>query len=319
MAKDFTHGLKIKSFDEIFGNSGDGSALEQAAVQIKLNELHSFKDHPFRVVDDEDMEELVQSIQEIGVITPIEVRPDQNGYEIISGHRRTFASRKAGLTMIPAIINELPDYLAVLRMTAANKYRSTIYPSEKAHAYKMQYEALKEKVRVEREDGIKQDKRTDALLADSVGETRSTVQRYLKLNNLTEDLLGLVDSGDLSLTAAQPLANLEYPAQELIYTIWDMYHRPKLSQEVCEELYAIYLNQKDTLRENDILMCFGLLKEVRVKPVKVTLNEKRLSRYFPNDYSQERIEEIIDKLLTDWAKENEFEYLKREGSIENGE
>lgn len=311
MARDFTKGLNLKSYEEIMGKSSGDSESAQSTIQIKISDLHDFKNHPFKVVDDEDMEELVQSIQEIGVTAPIEVRPDREGYEIVSGHRRTYASKKAGLLEIPAIVKEMPDYMAVLRMTAANKYRSKIYPSEKAHAYKMQYEALKEKVRIDREKGIKQDKRTDAMLADSVGEARSSVQRYLKLNDLTKEMLELVDSGDLSLIAAQQIANISIHDQDEIYVCWKESNKPKLTQEICENLYKIYQEQDNNLSDNDILMCLGVLKMCKPKPVKVTLNEKRLSQYFPDSYTQEEIESVIDALLGEWAKQMSSEWAKK--------
>ncbi|MCM1236172.1 MAG: ParB/RepB/Spo0J family partition protein [Ruminococcus flavefaciens] len=320
MAKDFTKNMNFKSFDDIFGNN-DGS--EDSVVKIKLDELHAFKDHPFRVIEDEDMEDLIESIRQIGVATPIEVRTskEEPGYEIISGHRRTFASRKAGLTEIPAIIKELTDYDAVLRMTAANKYRSKIFPSEKARAYKMQYEALKEKARLERKDGEKQEKRTDVLLAESTGESRASVQRYLKLNNLCEELLALVDQEVIGLTAAQPLANIDTETQLLIYRVWDEHNHPKLTKEVTESLYENYSHLQNNQRfmglsREDILWCFGFLNTETKKPVKVTLNEKRLSQYFPATYSQEEIENVIESLLMEWAEKNGMEQHKA-ASIQN--
>lgn len=312
MARDFTKGLNLKSYEEIMGNSNGTAGHDQSIVQIKISELHSFKDHPYKVVHNDDMDELILNIQEVGVTTPIEVRPDQEGYEIISGHRRTYACKQAGLLEIPAIVKEMPDYMAVIRMNAANIYRSQISPSEKAHAYKMQYEALKEKMRIDRVKGIKQDKRTDAMLADSVGEARSSVQRYLKLNDLTEDMLELVDLGDLSLIAAQLIANIDIYSQEEIYVCWKEANKPKLTKEVCENLYEMYQEQDKTLSDNDILMCLGVLKLVKPKPVKVTLNEKRLSQYFSDSYTQEEIERVIDTLLEEWAKQNERENGKSE-------
>lgn len=308
MAKDFTKNMNFKSFDDIFGNNEES---RDSIVMIKLDELHVFKNHPFRVIEDEDMEDLIESIRQIGIATPIEVRTskEEPGYEIISGHRRTYASRKAGLTEIPAIIKELTDYDAVLRMTAANKYRSKILPSEKAHAYKMQYEALKEKARIERKDGEKQEKRTDTLLAESTGESRASVQRYLKLNNLCAELLALVDQEVIGLTAAQPLANIDTETQLLIYRIWDERNHPKLTKEVTEDLYGMYQHFM-SLSGEAILSCFGFLNIVTKKPVKVTLNEKRLSQYFPATYSQKDIESVIDTLLAEWAEKNEREHYK---------
>lgn len=306
MAKDFTKNMNFKSFDDIFGNNEES---RDSVVMIKLDELHVFKNHPFRVIDDEDMEDLTESIHQIGVATPIEVRTSkaEPGYEIISGHRRTYASRKAGLTEIPAIIKELTDYDAVLRMTAANKYRSKILPSEKAHAYAMQYEALKEKARIERKEGEKQEKRTDTLLAESTGESRSSIQRYLRLNNLCEELLALVDEEVIGITAAQAVANIDEKTQQLIYRVWDENNRPKLTKEVTEHLYERY-QQSMNLPEDAILTCLGFLNIVTKKPVKVTLNEKRLSQYFPETYSQKDIEDVIDTLLAEWARKNEIEH-----------
>lgn len=270
---------------------------------LPLSKLHNFKNHPFKVIEDDDMQELIESIKENGVIEPLEVREDKDGYEIISGHRRSFASHKAGLTEVPAFIKVLSDYQVVLHMTAANKYRSKILPSEKAFAYSMEMEALKQKRKAEKD---KSGQRTDAMLADSVGESRATIQRYIRLTNLIPEFLDLCDKDILGVSAAQPLANFGQDLQNRIYTIWEKAGNGtgKLAQTELENLYAIY-SEIGQISDNNILVALGILREAKVKPVKVTLNEKRLSQYFDESFSQEDIEEVIDTLLTEWKEKQE--------------
>lgn len=303
MAKDFTKNMKLKSFNDIVGGSASKAEPGTNYVILPLSKLHDFKNHPYKVIEDEDMEELIESIKENGVIEPLEVREDKDGYEIISGHRRTFASRKAGLTEVPAFIKVLSDYEAVLHMTAANKYRSNILPSEKAFSYLMEMEALKAKRKA---DKNKNGQRTDAMLADTVGESRATIQRYIRLTNLIPEFLDLCDKGTLGVSAAQPLANFEKDIQKHIYTLWETTGNgsAKLPQTELENLYAIYL-ENGQISDNDILVALGIFKEIKEKPVKVTLNEKRLSQYFDKSYSQEDIEEVIDTLLAEWKEKQE--------------
>lgn len=294
MSKNFMDKVKLKSLDDLLS---EGNEMTNNSISnISLEKLVDFKEHPFKVVEDEDMFELIDSINSIGVIEPIEIRQVGNQYEIISGHRRVYASRKLGLKEIPAHICELNDYDATIRMTASNKYRSKFYPSEKAKSYKMELEAIKEKRKIEKFDI---NLRSDAILAEAVGESRANVQRYIRLNYLIPEFLELADKEILSVSAAQPLSQLPEKFQLEIYMVWDTNNQPKLSQQALEHLYDIYESKK-IFSENDIKIALGILStNVSVKR-KITLNEKKLSMFFDESYSQEDIDEIIEKLLTEW-------------------
>lgn len=216
MSLGFTLGTpKSFTFDNPLSNQNQRDGIIQAEIQeLSLADLHEFHDHPFKVRDGDDMEELKQSIKEQGVISPIIVRPDPNGgYEIISGHRRVFASRAIGLEKIKATVKtDLSEADAVLMMTDSNLARENITPSEKAFAYKMRMEAMKKK-RANEPAGTT---RSDQLLAEELGESRSSIQRFIRLTALNSDLLDMVDDGSLTLLAGVALSYLDEGEQAAV-------------------------------------------------------------------------------------------------------
>lgn len=300
MARDFTKGMKLKSFEEIVSKNNDSAKTD--IKTLRIDKLHSFKEHPFKVLDDEDMEDLVESIKECGVLEPIMVREDKDGFEIISGHRRTHASKLAGLTEIPAIIKNLKEYDAVLQMTAANKYRSKILPSEKAFSYAMELQALKRKREAE---GLNSKERTDKVLADSVGESRATIQRYIRLTHLAKEWLDEVDKETISINLAQPLSHIATSVQREIYDSWIGYERPKINQELIEEFYNTYKENDGNYSQADIDKALGVLKEFKPTPRKLTFKEDTISKYFDDSYSVDDMQNIIVELLEEWAKKGD--------------
>ncbi len=295
--------IQLKNFNDIFSaSSSEGE--KDVITRIPLNKLHTFRDHPFRVEMDEAMEELCHSIKENGDVNePILVRPHpeiEGEYEIISGHRRTFACNELKITEISAIIRELDDYTATKFMVAGNMHRPKIYPSDKGRAYAMQMESLK---KAKKEGKIKTDKRTDEVLADEVGETRANVQFYIRITYLIKEFQDLCDSGELAISSAQPLSQLPKEIQIEVYEAWEQYCKPKLKAEALKELYNLY-KEFGEVSQNDIQVALGILQRVKPKAKKVTFSEKTLSKYFNDDYSAEQIEEIIENLLDRWAEEN---------------
>lgn len=289
--------VRLKSFEDMFGTAAE-PVSEENVVMLNISELHEFRGHAFKVQDDSDMDELVDSILTHGIIYPIEVRKIEAGYEIISGHRRTHAGKRAGLTEIPAVVRELDDLQAQIRMVAANKYRNKILPSEKGKAYLIEMNAIKV-LKKEKPDGV----RSDSELAKSVGDSRANIHRYIRLVNLIEELIDLVDADIIGIIPAQPLCKLPHKFQMMIYKVWSKQNNPRFTQNVTDALFNIY-HETSNLSDNDIMACFGLLKEIKPKPVKLFWNEKKLFQYFPQDYSQEQIEEVIEDLLGKWAEEN---------------
>ena len=199
--------IKMPSIDELLGVSG-----EESATDIEISRIHSFANHPFKVLDDDKMDDLVESIKQNGVLTPVLVRPDKNNsYEMISGHRRMHAAIKAGLETIPAIVRDIEDDEAIVIMVDANIQREELLPSEKAFAYRMKLEAMKRQgVRNDLtlcQNGTKY--RTDVVIAEQVGESARNVQRYIRLTELIPELLDMVDAKKLNFTIAVDISYIE--------------------------------------------------------------------------------------------------------------
>ena len=250
------------------------------------------------------MQDLIESISESGVLTPVLIRPDRNdGYEMISGHRRMHAAQKAGLITIPAIVREMTDDEAVIAMVDANIQREELLPSEKAFAYKMKLEAMKRQgSRTDLTLSQNETKlRSDEILSKQVGESRAQVQRYIRLTELIPDLLELVDKKRLNFTIAVDISYIPQDVQKWIY------------EYICDNGF-IKPNQIAALRNylgqapvTQSLMISILNSHIPVKAParKVTLNEKKLTKYFPKNYSSEDMEKVIESLLEKWKQEQE--------------
>ena len=207
--------IKLASIDELLG-----VVNEESAMEIEISKIHPFKNHPFKVLDDEKMQDLVESVKINGVLTPVLLRMDENEeYEMVSGHRRMHAAQLAGLTTIPAIVRELSDDDAIVAMVDANIQREELLPSEKAFAYKMKLEAMKRQgVRTDLTLSQNETKlRSDEVLSKQVGESRAQVQRFVRLTELIPELLDLVDNKKLQFTVAVDISYIDKEVQEWIY------------------------------------------------------------------------------------------------------
>ena len=295
--------IKLTSIDELLG-----VVNEESAMEIEIDKIKPFAGHPFKVIDDEKMQDLIESISESGVLTPVLIRPDQNdGYEMISGHRRMHAAQKAGLITIPAIVREMTDDEAVIAMVDANIQREELLPSEKAFAYKMKLTAMKRQAgRPSKNNSGQNDQKLNGvvsrdLLAEQVGESSMQIQRFIRLTELIPDLLELVDKKRLNFTIAVDISYIPQDVQKWIY------------EYICDNGF-IKPNQIAALRNylgqapvTQSLMISILNSHIPVKAParKVTLNEKKLTKYFPKNYTSEDMEKVIESLLEKWKQEQE--------------
>ena len=288
--------IKLSSYDDMFGvessENADAIKGEAQIVDIPLSELHTFENHPFRVVDDESMEEMVESIKEYGVLVPAIARPRrEGGYELISGHRRKRASELAGKETMPVMVKDCDDDEATVIMVDANIQRDDILISERAKAYQMKYEAMKH------QGGG--NGRSLATMSEEMGESQKTIQRLICIASLNENLLHMVDEKRLSLGAGLDLSFIKPEGQEIVYAvITDM--KVSLSGEqtlkIKEASKKGYFNE-DFLRD--------YLSEKKPKPRKVVFNQKKLDDYFTPDMSNEDIEKVIFQLLDEWKSKGE--------------
>jgi len=291
--------LKLTSVEELLK-----VPTEEMATEIEINQIHSFKDHPFKVLDDDRMADLVESIKENGVLSPVLVRPDgEDSYEMISGHRRMHAAQLAGLEVIPAIIRELTDDEAVVYMVDSNIQREELLPSEKAFAYKMKMDALRRGAGRPVKNNLSQNEtnyRADEKVAEDVGESRNQIRRYIRLTELIPELLDLVDNKRLQFTVAVEISYVDKAIQRWI-------------NEYIHENGCIKKEQIDALRQR---MCAGAVTQEFVIEIlnrystnrsfkkKVTLSENKLKRYFPPHYSALDMEAVILELLEEWREQN---------------
>lgn len=291
--------VKLTSIDEMLGVLNEESAME-----IEISRIHSFKDHPFKVLDDGKMQDLVDSVKENGVLTPVLIRPTANDqYEMISGHRRMHAAAIAGLTTIPAIIRELSDDEAVIAMVDANIQREELLPSEKAYAFKMKLNAMKRQAGRPTKNASQNgtNKRSDELLASEVGISRNQIQRYIRLTELIPELLELVDKKKLQFTVAVDISYLDREIQKWIYEyIRDNgFIKPGQISALRKHL------ETETISQNFMISIFNNCIAPKTQNRKVTISEKKLTKYFPLEYSEEQMERIIVSLLEKWKTEQE--------------
>jgi ParB family chromosome partitioning protein len=280
--------IKLTSYDELLGVQKDGT------IEVNLTELHEFKNHPFRVIDDEKMQELAESIKANGVLSPALVRKrSEGGYELISGHRRKRACEMAGLSKMPVIVKELSDDEATIIMVDANIQREEILPSEKAFAFKMKMEAMSHQ-------GVSNGKITaDEIGADN-GVSGRQVKRYIRLTMLIPELLQLVDEKKLPFVVGVEISYLDEEFQEVIYK--NLMEGKKVGKN---EIHSLRQNEELEEGELTIYDIEGLLfpEKAKKKISNVTLNQRKLAKYFTPDYEAEQIEEIILSLLEKWNEE----------------
>lgn len=281
--------IQFKSYDDMFGvGAGDASGSE--AVEIRLEELHEFQDHPFSVRDDAAMAELADSIREQGVIVPAIARPRrEGGYELIAGHRRRRASQLAGKETMPVVIKDIPDDIAIAYMVDSNIQREGILPSEKARAY-----AMRAKVISAEDNG-----RTDEKLAAEFGESRNQIRRYIHLNKLQKIMLDMVDAKRMPVNVGYELSFLRPVSQNRVWVVMTDHNvMPSIIQ--AQKLKETERQAGYALEEEQILEI--LIGKTSAPKRKFTMNEKRINQYFPETYTPEEIEKTIIDLLDQWKK-----------------
>ena len=291
--------IKLTSVDELLG-----VVNEESAMEIEISKIHSFKDHPFKVLDDEKMQDLVESIRINGVLSPVLVRPDdKNGYEMISGHRRLHASQILGSEVIPAIIREMSDDEAIVQMVDSNIQREELLPSEKAFAYKMKLDAMKRQAgRPRKEDAINNSTQNGRnlesaeVMANEVGESKNQIRRYIRLTELIPELLEMVDSKKLKFVVAVDISYIDKQVQKWLYEYIreNGFIKPNQIAELKK-----YMGQGNMTQP---LMISILNSSIPVKAPakKITLNEKKLTKYFPQHYSAAEMEQVIVSFLEKW-------------------
>ncbi len=276
--------VQFADFNDLFGQPEEGEQI----VEVSLKELHEFKGHPFRILDDDKMQETVESVKQQGIIVPGIVRPrKEGGYEIIAGHRRKRAAELAGLLTMPVYIREYSDEQATCLMVDTNIQREDILPSEKARAYRMKYDKIKS-------PGVKGNSLDE--LGNAAGESGKTVQRYLWLSNLNDGLMEMVDQRKIGMAQGIDISFLDAEAQDWVLEI--------MTESRCSMSMAQSARIKDLFKSGELTKTAVklVLEEVKPKPRKFVLKAERISEYFPDDVSEDEIEETIISLLEEWKK-----------------
>ena len=277
--------VRLNSFDDLFG-SAESTSGEQI-IHAKLEELHTFKGHPFRVLDDEKMEETTESIGKYGVLVPGIVRPRAGGgYEIIAGHRRKRGFERAGLDTMPVIVRNYTDDEATIIMVDSNIQREDILPSEKAKAYAMKYEAMKHQ-------GSRGGSTLDEV-GEAAGESGKTVQRYVWLARLSDELLGMVDAKKIGIAQGVDISFLSEEQQQYVTVILQE------TGASVSNAQAAKLKEYGKSGGLTLAMVRLILAEEKPKERKVTIKGDKIGRYFSEDYSNDDIEGIIIQLLEEW-------------------
>lgn len=282
--------VTLEKFDDLFGGNATQESGAEQIINAPVAELHTFKDHPFRVEDNEKMEEMTESIRQYGVLVPGIARPRAGGgYEIIAGHCRKRGSELAGREEMPVVVRNYTDDEAIIIMVDSNIQREDILPSEKARAYKMKYEAMKHQ-------GRKAGKNTLDEVGEAAGENAKKVQRYIWLSRLSDELIAMVDSKKLGFSQGVDISFLTEEAQQWIQVI--------MEETGCNVsmVQSGKIKEYGKTGELTLAMVRLILTEEKPKERKVTLKADKISEYFAEDFSSEEIEGIIIQLLDEWKK-----------------
>ena len=298
--------ISLKSYDSIFQNDEQRNTEEIKPVPI--SELKPFTEQPFKVKLDEDMDALVESIKQCGVLTPVIARPHKDGgYEILSGHRRVKACELAGITDIPVVVKNLDDDTATILLVDSNLQREHILPSEKAFAYQMKLEAMKRKAgRPEKENFVQIGQNKSAYnsrqeLSEQTGESSVQIQRYIRLTNLIDPILNMVDNNQIAMNAAVEISYLGSKEQA---AVMQSIEKEETSPSIAQARKMRQFHQEGKLSDTVIE---SIMMEQKPETVKITLGEDKLKKYFPKSYSKAKMEEIILKLLDKWRRQRENE------------
>ena len=286
------------------GSAADAAAKEKR-TEMPLSDLHPFEGHPFKVLDDELMEQTVESIKQIGVVSPLIVRPDpEGGFEILSGHRRLHAAQLAGLETVPVIVKEMDDDAAIIFMVDSNLQRENILPSERAFSYKMKLEAMKHQ-------GTRNDLETTSrqvvgnlesadIVGQEAGESGRQVQRYIRLTELSPELQQMVDEKKIGMTPAVEISYLKPEEQQMLLTAIDSEQAtPSLSQ--AQRMKKLSRDGK----LNDDTMLDIMMEQKKPEGYNVVLSADKLRKYFPRSYTPQKMEETILKLLDAWLRKRQ--------------
>ena len=303
-------GAGLPPLADLFSTSEE-RALEaqtqERVMMLPVSELHDFPGHPFQVRDDEEMEKLAESITQHGVLMPGLVRPRAaGGYEIVAGHRRKFASMKAGIREMPVIVRDMDDDTAVILMVDSNVQRENVLPSEKARAYKMKLDAIKRKAgRPSKENSGQLDQNffnpySVEKIAQDAGESTKQVQRYIRLNELIPELLEMVDGNEIKFNPAYELAFLRTEEQAVLY---DILQAEEVTPSLSQAQRLKRASQEGRLSEQDIAAIMREEKAQTRDTGKVTLPAKEIEQFFPKSYTPEQKKKVIVKLLANWARQ----------------
>lgn len=296
--------IQLTSYDDLFKNDEERLADTQERIQMLSPEkMQPFPNHPFKVVDDEKMMDMVESIKEYGVLVPIIVRPVENGnYEIVSGHRRHHAAVLAGQEEVPAIVREMDEDAAVLVMVDSNLQRENILPSEKAFAYRMKLEAVERTLGRPNKNNVGQlvpnsfGKRTTEIIGEQTGESYKQIQRYIRITHLIPDILEMVDNKNIAFNAAVEISYLSEREQELLHDNMDVNEcSPSLSQAKRLKKYS----QEGKLTEDVI---DAIMTEEKETDTKLVLKGDTIKKYFPKEYTPMQMQQVITKLLENWCR-----------------
>ena len=294
--------LSLTSYDDLFAtDESRADADREKVIEIPLSELFPFKDHPFKVRDDDKMADTAESIREYGVLVPALARPREGGgYELISGHRRKRGCELAGLETMPVIVRDMDDDAAVIVMVDSNIQRESLLPSERAFAFKMKLDAIKHQgARADITSSQLGTKllRADELVAEQAGTSRNQIQRFVRLTNLIPEILDMVDNKKIALNPAVELSYLTLAEQEMLVVTMDSEQAtPSLSQAQRLKRFS----QDGKLTEESML---AIMSEEKKQDVdRVTLTRDTLKKYFPRDYTPRQMEDTILMLLQGWSK-----------------
>ena len=297
--------LALKGLDDLFSTEENRQEEQREQVQqIPIDALHPFTNHPFKVLDDESMTRTVESIAQYGVLAPLIARPrPEGGYEIISGHRRQYAAKLAGLDTLPVIVRQMSNDAAVILMVDSNLQREHILPSERALAYKMKLDAMRRTSGRPSKENVSQigtQKRSDQIMAEELGESRNQIQRFIRLTNLVPELLDMVDEKKIAFNPAVELSYLDEAQQRnFLEAMNDTQNAPSLSQ-------AQQLKKMAQQGEFSYEKAFDVMgQEKKSEKDTVTIKNETLRKYFPRSYTPKQMEEKIIQLLDAWQKKQQ--------------
>ena len=301
--------ISLSSYDDIFSTQESRQETGEHVIMLPLDAIHPFKNHPFRIVDDEEMQKTAESIREYGVLVPAIVRPLENGeYEMISGHRRRYASMLAGKETMPVIVREMDDDTATILMVDSNLQREHILPSERAKAYQMKQEALRhqgQRTDLTLGQNVPKFKRTTEEIADGTGQSYKQIQRFIRLNNLIPEIMDMVDEKKIAFNPAVELSYLKPEEQREFLEAMD-YAQTTPSVSQAQRIKKLSQQGTSSLEA----MC-EVMDEVKKPPEdKLVIKSDVLRKYFPKSYTPQQMEAVIVKLLEQWMKKRSREQAR---------